>query len=211
LEGLQLALLSSSLPLFLFVSLLFTNFLNHQPPSSLTTHLTPQWQPNSPTKSSSLPGKPSPPTGTKPDGNKYWRTLQEPCLGRFLNGHLTKPGCRALDLATGNGLCARWLAERGAKVTATDGSEKMVEITKGRCAGWEGIEVELLDVVGGWEGWLGREVSFRSCLFAQGEGTLGKYTLTRNRARGNTTLSSSTWPSWTFPILNPSQTRCRSC
>ncbi|KAK0616457.1 S-adenosyl-L-methionine-dependent methyltransferase [Immersiella caudata] len=93
--------------------------------------------------------------GIGQDGNKYWRVLQEPCLGRFLSEHLAKPGCRALDLATGNGLCARWLAGRGAKVMATDGSEKMAEFARGRCEGWEGIEVGVLDVVVGWEGWIG--------------------------------------------------------
>ncbi|KAK1773796.1 S-adenosyl-L-methionine-dependent methyltransferase [Copromyces sp. CBS 386.78] len=65
------------------------------------------------------------------DGNIYWQKLQEPSLRRLLGDHLKRqPGqepCLALDLATGNGLCARWLAKHGAKVWATDGSSNMLE------------------------------------------------------------------------------------
>lgn len=65
-------------------------------------------------------------------GNKYWRRLQEPSLARLLSAHLSKPGCRALDLATGNGLCARWMLQKGAThVLATDGCEEMVQIARG--------------------------------------------------------------------------------
>lgn len=64
------------------------------------------------------------------DGNIYWEKLQEPSLRRFLGDYLN--GQRALDLATGNGLCARWLAKRGAVVTATDGSENMLQIARSR-------------------------------------------------------------------------------
>ncbi|KAK3375683.1 S-adenosyl-L-methionine-dependent methyltransferase [Lasiosphaeria ovina] len=68
-------------------------------------------------------------------GNKYWTRLQEPCLTRLLGTHLARPGCRALDLATGNGLCARWLAARGAAaVVATDGSGAMLELAARRVA-----------------------------------------------------------------------------
>lgn len=91
--------------------------------------------------------------GIGKDGNKYWSVLQEPCLARLFQSTLDKfksaPGsapCRALDLATGNGLCARWLAARGAKVVATDGSEAMVEIAKGRSVGVKGVEFRKLDV-----------------------------------------------------------------
>ncbi|KAK3386036.1 S-adenosyl-L-methionine-dependent methyltransferase [Podospora didyma] len=67
------------------------------------------------------------------DGNGYWKCLQEPALGRFLGEHLARPSCRALDLATGNGLCARWLVSKGASfVLATDGSENMLERARGR-------------------------------------------------------------------------------
>ncbi|KAK0620588.1 hypothetical protein B0T14DRAFT_497090 [Immersiella caudata] len=57
------------------------------------------------------------------NGNNYWQVLQEPCLTRLLSSQVSKPTSRALDLATGNGLCARWLASRGAQaVLATDGN-----------------------------------------------------------------------------------------
>ncbi len=68
-----------------------------------------------------------------PDGNLYWKVLQEPCLGRLLGEYL-KPGCYALDLATGNGLCARWMAAQGAYVVATDGTEAMLEVARARLA-----------------------------------------------------------------------------
>jgi SAM-dependent methyltransferase len=65
------------------------------------------------------------------DGNNYWQRLQEPCLARFLPEARVR-GCRALDLATGNGLVARWLVARGARrVLATDGSENMIRIARG--------------------------------------------------------------------------------
>lgn len=74
------------------------------------------------------------------NGNKYWRALQEPSLRRLLGPHLAKPGCRALDLATGNGLCARWMKAQGAaEVVATDGSEGMLVIAGGH-EGGEGVE-----------------------------------------------------------------------
>ncbi|KAK3349104.1 S-adenosyl-L-methionine-dependent methyltransferase [Lasiosphaeria hispida] len=79
------------------------------------------------------------------DGNKYWKVLQEPCLGRLLGGHLAKPAAAALELATGNGLCARWLADRGASVLATDGSSNMLELAKSHMSG-RGIELRRLDV-----------------------------------------------------------------
>lgn len=53
-------------------------------------------------------------TTTGLDGNKYWQQLQKPCLQRLVPG---QPGYEALDLATGNGLLARWLANKGASVT----------------------------------------------------------------------------------------------
>lgn len=39
---------------------------------------------------------------------------------------------RALDLATGNGLVAHWLAQAVAKVIATDGSRKMLDLAEMR-------------------------------------------------------------------------------
>ncbi len=65
-------------------------------------------------------------------GNKYWRRLQEPSLARLLAPALSRPGCRALDLATGNGLCARWMARQGARdVLATDASGEMLALARG--------------------------------------------------------------------------------
>lgn len=80
------------------------------------------------------------------EGNKYWKRLQEPCLSRFLSKHLAKHDCQALDLATGNGLCARWLADRGAFVTAADGSDRMLEKARERCSNNPGITFRTIDV-----------------------------------------------------------------
>src|SRR5437667_6342737 len=70
------------------------------------------------------------------DGDEliYWMVLQEPCLRRFLTPHLAHPGALALDLATGNGICARWMLAHGAtRVLATDGSDSMLELARERC------------------------------------------------------------------------------
>lgn len=63
------------------------------------------------------------------DGNDYWKIIELPVLERMVE---TKAGERALDLATGNGLVARWLRRGGANVTATDGSSAMLEAAKRR-------------------------------------------------------------------------------
>jgi 2-polyprenyl-3-methyl-5-hydroxy-6-metoxy-1,4-benzoquinol methylase len=70
-------------------------------------------------------------SGIGKEGNKYWKRLQEPSLKRLLGPSLSKPGCAALELATGNGLCARWLADNGAaSIIATDGTFGMLEVAK---------------------------------------------------------------------------------
>lgn len=76
------------------------------------------------------------------NGNKYWTVVQEPCLERLLGSRLTAAKgsaqpCRALELTTGNGICARWLAAHGAEVVATDGSSNMLEHARARgdCGG----------------------------------------------------------------------------
>ena len=85
-------------------------------------------------------------------GNKYWRRLQEPSLARLLTPSLSRPGCRALDLATGNGLCARWMARQGAHdVLATDASGAMLALARGHCEGSDagedkGIRFRQVDV-----------------------------------------------------------------
>ncbi|KAK2601966.1 hypothetical protein QQS21_004479 [Conoideocrella luteorostrata] len=77
------------------------------------------------------------------DGNQYWQQLQKPSLERLVP---VRPGCKALDLATGNGLVARWLAAKGADVTGTDGSEKMIERAVQRSSDEQRIAYTLLDV-----------------------------------------------------------------
>ncbi|KAB8257397.1 S-adenosyl-L-methionine-dependent methyltransferase [Aspergillus pseudonomiae] len=86
------------------------------------------------------------------DGNDYFSVLELPALKRMISGQKRD---RALDLATGNGLVARWLAQEGFSVVATDGATAMLEHAKARTAIWydEGrldkereICFELLDV-----------------------------------------------------------------
>jgi hypothetical protein len=56
-------------------------------------------------------------------GNDYYQLLELPALERMAT---VKPGEKALDLATGNGLVAHWLAAQGATVVATDASSAML-------------------------------------------------------------------------------------
>ncbi|KAM7191623.1 S-adenosyl-L-methionine-dependent methyltransferase [Naviculisporaceae sp. PSN 640] len=67
------------------------------------------------------------------EGNKYWKVLQVPCLERMLGDkYNSREGFTALELATGNGLAARWLAQHGASsVLATDAAEGMLKIAEG--------------------------------------------------------------------------------
>ena len=77
-------------------------------------------------------------------GNQYWQYMQQPALERFVP---ITPGCKALDLATGNGIVARWLAAGGADVHAADGSSAMIEQAqaRGTPAGNE-IQFHVLDM-----------------------------------------------------------------
>ncbi|TGJ79904.1 hypothetical protein E0Z10_g8856 [Xylaria hypoxylon] len=69
--------------------------------------------------------------GIGQDGNRYWKRLQQPTLERMIPFESqTEP--RVLELATGNGLVARWLAGKGASVLATDVSTEMLEIAARR-------------------------------------------------------------------------------
>ncbi|THC92724.1 hypothetical protein EYZ11_007801 [Aspergillus tanneri] len=86
-------------------------------------------------------------------GNKYFSVLELPILDRMALG---RNGAYALDLATGNGLVARWLAQEGASVIATDGSRPMLEQAKARTESWyqqgklnhdRKISFEVLDVM----------------------------------------------------------------
>ncbi|OAX82693.1 hypothetical protein ACJ72_02958 [Emergomyces africanus] len=63
------------------------------------------------------------------EGNDYYKIVELPSLERMA---AVKPGDRALDLATGNGLVARWLASKGAHVIATDGSQIMLDHARRR-------------------------------------------------------------------------------
>ncbi|KAI0466301.1 S-adenosyl-L-methionine-dependent methyltransferase [Xylaria cf. heliscus] len=69
--------------------------------------------------------------GVGQDGNKYWKRLQKPALERMIPFPSEKE-TRVLELATGNGLVARWLASRGASVLATDVSPEMLELAARR-------------------------------------------------------------------------------
>ncbi|KAI0136890.1 S-adenosyl-L-methionine-dependent methyltransferase [Xylariales sp. AK1849] len=73
------------------------------------------------------------------DGNKYWKLLQKPALRRMITVH---PESRALDLATGNGLAARWLANEGcASVLATDYSAGMLQHATQRQSAQEAAKI----------------------------------------------------------------------
>lgn len=81
------------------------------------------------------------------NGNKYWRRLQEPSLTRLLRPTLSSSSCRALDLGTGNGLCARWLVRNGATfVLATDASEKMLALARAHSDDGKESELERMAI-----------------------------------------------------------------
>ncbi|KAK1149020.1 hypothetical protein N8T08_007695 [Aspergillus melleus] len=67
------------------------------------------------------------------DGNAYFSALELPILERMI---LPRKSARAMDLATGNGLVARWLAKEGASVVATDASRPMLERARARTENW---------------------------------------------------------------------------
>lgn len=58
------------------------------------------------------------------DGNQFQRVLVGPASERLLH---VQPGEEVLEIACGNGVFARRLAELGARVVASDFSEKMLE------------------------------------------------------------------------------------
>ena len=63
-------------------------------------------------------------------GNDFFQVLELPALERL--GRL-QPGENALDLATGNGLVARWMLDKGAaRVIASDVAEEMLDVAKKR-------------------------------------------------------------------------------
>lgn len=64
-------------------------------------------------------------------GNSYFRDLELPALEKLV---VPKVGEIAIDLATGNGLVARWLAAKGCTVLATDANVPMLDIARKRTA-----------------------------------------------------------------------------
>lgn len=66
-------------------------------------------------------------------GNDYYTFLELPALERLVD---PQPGEVALDLATGNGLVARWLADHSVNVDATDGSHEMINHANSRTLSW---------------------------------------------------------------------------
>jgi SAM-dependent methyltransferase len=63
------------------------------------------------------------------EGNDFFRLLCWPIITEFLN---VQPGQNVLDIACGNGLTSRKLAELGADVTAFDFSANLIELAKTR-------------------------------------------------------------------------------
>jgi 2-polyprenyl-3-methyl-5-hydroxy-6-metoxy-1,4-benzoquinol methylase len=81
--------------------------------------------------------------GDSGSGNDFYRQLELPALERLAG---VEAGERALDLATGNGVVARWLAGKGAVVTATDSSPRMVELARQRAQEGSAVSFQLLDI-----------------------------------------------------------------
>jgi ubiquinone/menaquinone biosynthesis C-methylase UbiE len=67
-------------------------------------------------------------------GNLFHRRLVGPAVERLL---ALQPGERVLDVACGNGVMARRLAELGGKITGTDFSPALIERAQGRNVGWD--------------------------------------------------------------------------
>ena len=65
------------------------------------------------------------------DGNDFFNLLCWPTLASLLD---PKPGSHILDIACGNGLTTRRLAELGATATAFDFSSNLIEYAKQRTA-----------------------------------------------------------------------------
>jgi len=76
------------------------------------------------------------------DGNDFFNILEWPAILRLLN---PQPGQHILDVATGNGLTARRLAELGAQVTAFDFAVNLIELAKTRPNPANRITYQVLD------------------------------------------------------------------
>ena len=76
------------------------------------------------------------------EGNDFFRFLQWPVIASFLD---PKPADHILDVACGNGLTSRKLADFGASVTAFDFSAELIELAKSRAKPDKRIAYHVLD------------------------------------------------------------------
>ena len=76
------------------------------------------------------------------DGNDFFNLLQWPVIVPFLD---PQPADRILDIACGNGLTSRKLAELGATVTAFDFSAELIKLAQSRQNPGERITYHILD------------------------------------------------------------------
>ncbi len=63
------------------------------------------------------------------EGNDFFRILQWPAISRLLD---LRPGQHILDIACGNGLTSRKLADLGARVTGFDFSSELIKFARAR-------------------------------------------------------------------------------
>jgi len=76
------------------------------------------------------------------EGNDFFQILQWPVIASFLN---VKPDTHILDIACGNGLTSRKIAELGASVTAFDFSSELIRIASSRPIPSAGITYRIID------------------------------------------------------------------
>jgi 2-polyprenyl-3-methyl-5-hydroxy-6-metoxy-1,4-benzoquinol methylase len=77
------------------------------------------------------------------EGNDFFNILCWPVLAAFLD---PKPDSHILDIACGNGLTTRRLAEMGCQITAFDFSSNLIEYAKQRTAAYESrIKYHVID------------------------------------------------------------------
>jgi 2-polyprenyl-3-methyl-5-hydroxy-6-metoxy-1,4-benzoquinol methylase len=68
------------------------------------------------------------------DGNQFQRELIGPASERLL---ALRPGERVLDVACGNGVFSRRLAQLGARVTGIDGSPRFIDLARARTTSFD--------------------------------------------------------------------------
>ena len=76
------------------------------------------------------------------EGNDFFQILQWPAVLRLLD---PRPGQQVLDIATGNGVTARRLAELGIEVRAVDFSPRLIELARARPNPGDRIRYQVLD------------------------------------------------------------------